>query len=220
MAIASLCAAPDCDKAAKNRGKYCSMHEARLRRGGTLEPRQPRKTISELLNHRDQFGMWSIVGEGSPYRRPTPNGSKHRDGVQRTAHCRCICGITRDIPIHTLKQGHSKHCGCMVPAMNAAQKTRHGMSYTAEHRCWCKIKERCHNPKSKDWPDYGGRGISVCAEWLSSFEAFFAHIGPKPDPTYSIDRIDVNGNYEPGNVRWADAVTQSRNRRPRHNNRP
>lgn len=72
---------------------------------------------------------------------------------------------------------------------------------------------RCNDPKNKDYHNYGGRGIKVCPEWLNSFEAFFAHIGLKPDPSYSIDRIDVNGHYEPGNVRWADKWTQANNKR-------
>jgi hypothetical protein len=73
--------------------------------------------------------------------------------------------------------------------------------------------DRCERPKTTSFKDYGGRGITVCAAWRHDFLAFLADVGPKPDPTFSIDRIDTNGNYEPGNVRWADKATQVRNRR-------
>lgn len=72
---------------------------------------------------------------------------------------------------------------------------------------------RCENSSEQSFPLYGGRGIRVCAEWRHDFAAFFKHIGPRPSPTHSIDRIDVNGNYEPGNVRWATPTEQARNKR-------
>ena len=75
------------------------------------------------------------------------------------------------------------------------------------------MKQRCLNPNRPKYFAYGGMGITVCREWIYSFEAFFAYIGPKPLPGMSVDRIDTYGNYEPGNVRWADAHTQRINRR-------
>ena len=74
------------------------------------------------------------------------------------------------------------------------------------------MKGRCLNPKSTGYKYYGGRGISVWPEWVDSFEAFFTHIGEKPTPEHSLDRIDVNGNYEPGNVRWATTFEQAVNK--------
>jgi len=212
MANSRICAAPDCIKPA--RSQYCEMHRARLSRGGSLERRQPRQTLVQLLNGRTQIGDWTVLAEGEPYRRPTSDGQPHPGGVQRTALCRCCCGCLKDIPIHSLKRKQTHHCGCKMGQYIAARNITHGMSYTAEHRCWAKLKERCFNPNNKDWPNYGGRGITVCERWRDSFEAFYEDMGARPDG-HSIDRINVNGNYEPGNCRWATPSEQMQN--VRHN---
>ncbi|MCM5682497.1 hypothetical protein M8A51_23455 [Schlegelella sp. S2-27] len=93
----------------------------------------------------------------------------------------------------------------------AARRERHGMNKSPEHRAWVHMKQRCTNPKKREYPHYGGRGIKVCDEWMHSFLAFFNHIGPRPSDRHSLDRIDVNGNYEPGNVRWATQQEQVEN---------
>ena len=77
------------------------------------------------------------------------------------------------------------------------------------------MKARCTWEKHKSWKYYGGRGIKICERWLHSFEAFLQDMGEKPGPEFSIDRIDTNGDYEPKNCRWADKITQTRNRRAR-----
>jgi hypothetical protein len=96
---------------------------------------------------------------------------------------------------------------------------RHGQARrgrpTPEYRAWDAMKQRCLNPQHKAFADYGGRGISVYWEWIDSFEAFFAYVGPRPGPGYSLDREDNGGNYEPGNVRWTVWEVQARNQRPR-----
>ena len=85
---------------------------------------------------------------------------------------------------------------------------------TKEHRAWWHMRSRCLNPKHTDFAYYAGRGITVCERWRNSYALFLADVGRAPSPKHSLDRIDNNGNYEPGNVRWATWSEQMRNRRP------
>lgn len=87
------------------------------------------------------------------------------------------------------------------------------MHNSPEYTAWAGMLQRCRNPKNAAYPDYGGRGITVCDAWRDSFEAFYADLGPRPSARHSIDRIDNDGNYEPGNCRWATAKEQNRNTR-------
>ncbi len=93
-------------------------------------------------------------------------------------------------------------------------RTTHGLSKTGAYSSWQAMRHRCTNPDADNYPHYGGRGITICDRWLDSVEAFVEDMGPRP-LGMTLDRIDVDGNYEPGNVRWATAKEQRANQRPR-----
>jgi len=127
-------------------------------------------------------------------------------------NCVCICGnkgvyVGSDI---TRKRNlEFRSCGC--------KRGKHGFSKTIEYRTWKRMRNRCNNKKTPVYPHYGGRGITICDRWTESFENFLADMGMRPSPKHSLDRIDVNGNYEPSNCRWATMPVQCSNRRKKSN---
>lgn len=136
--------------------------------------------------------------------------------------CRCDCGTETTVSVYSLRNGNTKSCGCLkIEKLVDGNKGRtvHGKCKTKEHRHWLHIKERCTNPNCKGYKNYGGRGIAVAEEWANDFQSFYSHISSLPhfgEQGYSLDRIDNNGNYEPGNVRWATKAEQSNNKRTNH----
>jgi hypothetical protein len=128
--------------------------------------------------------------------------------------CKCACGNEAIASTYALKSGGKRSCGCLGRDITSKRSITHGMTRSPEFRCWKAMRERCYRRNATGYKNWGGRGITVCERWRDSFENFYADMGPRPSPKHSLDRYpDNDGNYEPGNVRWATFNQQASNRR-------
>ncbi len=128
--------------------------------------------------------------------------AKHING-KPAVKCRCDCGSVVVLLERRVRTGKRRTCGCKMRT--------HGLTGTPEFNAYRSMVDRCANRKHKHYGRYGGRGISVCQEWLDDPRKFVEHIGPKPSKRHTVDRINNEGDYEPGNVRWASEHEQKRN---------
>lgn len=129
--------------------------------------------------------------------------------------CECECGNKKEVRASCLKKGETKSCGCLLGVVMGDRLRTHGIGNENRlYRIWTGIKTRCYNPKHKTYELYGKRGIRMCDEWKKSFIAFrdLAIMNGYSD-SLTLDRIDVNGNYEPSNCRWATSKQQNNNKR-------
>lgn len=166
--------------------------------------RKPKLDTNVVEGRR--FGRWVVID-------PAPV----HVGRGISLRCVCDCGVERDVSRVKLLRGTSRSCGCLARDLSAVRETTHGGSYSSEYGIWCKIIARCENPNHPVYPKYGGRGIQICPEWRSSFEAFMRDMGPRPSPDHSVDRFpDKMGNYEPTNCRWATWEDQNNNKTDNH----
>ncbi len=128
--------------------------------------------------------------------------------------CQCDCGNTINVFTQNLKRNNTKSCGCLNKELASQRMTTHGKGNSRIYHIYHGMKERCYTKSNSCYKNYGGRGIKVCDEWLHDFMAFYKwSMNNGYDDSLTIDRIDVNGNYEPKNCRWVTNIEQQRNKR-------
>lgn len=127
--------------------------------------------------------------------------------------CQCDCGTIKEVSGSELRGGGTRSCGCLASEFTVSRNKTHGLSSMPEYGVWKGIKKRCFNVKELHYKEYGERGITMCDRWKNSFENFISDMGQRPGDEYTIDRIDFNGNYEPGNCRWVTMKVQGNNKR-------
>ena len=162
--------------------------------------------MTRILQKNDKIGQLTLLAKAG--------GRKKSTSLRHRWRCQCSCGNVIIVPQnYLLREIPKTHCGCK-------QKTNKTL-FNDIYRIWCMMHQRCYTPTHVAYKHYGGRGITICAEWNrdisgdTGFENFLASIGPRPSKGHSIDRINVDKGYSPTNCRWATAKEQAANKRPK-----
>lgn len=151
------------------------------------------------------FGDWIVINSV-----PVKTGAGR--GIKTNYLCRCVCGVERIVNASNLRRGLSTGCGCRADRETSIRSKTHGMTRDPIYAVWRTMKQRCEKTNFRQYKDYGGRGIRVCDRW-QVFESFLEDMGLPPTTFSSLERKDNDKGYEPGNVIWADRLTQARNKR-------
>lgn len=145
-----------------------------------------------------------------------PNHTTPNNTIKSVFLCKCSCGTEKAVCSNDLRSGRTVSCGCYNAETIRNKSRTHGMRNTKAYSTWYGIKTRCFNSNCDRFKDYGGRGITMCEEWKNDFVAFYNYVSQLPNSFrkgYSIDRIDNNKNYEPGNIKFSTAHEQNTNTR-------
>lgn len=161
-----------------------------------------KKEVTKSVAIGQTFGSWTVICDAP------------RDkGYRKRWMCRCKCGKEKTVDQYSLTSGDTTSCGCANKAKLLSVLTTHGRSKTKIYSAWRDMKNRCERPKGQAWKNYGGRGITVCERWSTSFENFFNDMGDLPFVGAQLDRIDNTKGYYKENCRWATRSEQVRNTR-------
>lgn len=199
-------------------GNFVTVTQSNLKSGNTKSCGCQTNTLSKATRYKNGK-VKDLTGQKFGFLEVVRKSSK-RSGTNPMWECLCTCGNRTTVIQENLLNGHTRSCGCMRFDIGSHSLT-HGLSDTRLYHVWRGMIARCEYPSHDSYPFYGGLGISVCKEWRDSFISFYnwaMENGYDPEAPFgkcTIDRIDVNGNYEPANCRWVDMKIQARNKRKR-----